>query len=59
MGWSEAGAIPDGLPLLAAARRALRFSFLPETEAGAEAIFFDCSMWEAPVSARCLPKART
>ncbi len=59
MGWSENGAIPEGLPLPAVARRALRFSFLPETDAGKEAIFFDCSMWDAPVSARCLPKARS
>ena len=58
MGWSELGAIPNQLPLPDTARRALRFSFLPASEGGKEAVFFDCSMWNEPASGRCLPKAR-
>ena len=58
MGWSEGGAIPSALPLSEAARRALRFSFLPASDGNKEAVFFDCSMWDEPASGRCLPKAR-
>jgi len=54
-GWSEADAIPRGLPLTDEARRAMRFSFVAAGAGGQEAIFLDCRTFPAPGIGTCLP----
>ncbi|MEX0342284.1 MAG: cell wall hydrolase [Erythrobacter sp.] len=54
-GWSDASAIPAGLPLTENARRSLRFSFVAAGAGGAEAVFLDCRLFPAPAIGTCLP----
>ena len=54
-GWSDASAVPAGLPLTESARRALRFNFVAANAGGAEAVFLDCRLFPAPTIGTCLP----
>ncbi|UIP06032.1 cell wall hydrolase [Erythrobacter sp. SDW2] len=57
-GWSDAGDIPAKLPLPAASRQTLKFSFLPARGGSGEAVYFDCQLFPAPAIGSCLPRAR-
>lgn len=57
-GWTDAGDIPERLPLTPAARATLRFSFLPARNGNGEAVYFDCRTYPAAPAGQCLPRAR-
>ncbi len=57
-GWTDAGDIPERLPLTPAARSTLRFSFLPARNGNGEAVYFDCRLYPNAPAAQCLPRAR-
>jgi hypothetical protein len=57
-GWDDPAAIPSRLPLPAASRASLRFSFLPERSGNGEVAYFDCRVFPAPATGSCLPRAR-
>jgi len=56
MGWTDPAAIPTALPLPAAARVALQFSYSRDP-AGAEIVLYGCDTFKGLAREKCIPRA--
>lgn len=56
-GWDDPSALPERLPLPDAARRTLRFSYLPARSGNPEVAYFDCRLFASPQAGECMPRS--